>query len=330
MLGVVEEELGALEIPARERAGAFADVGLLIIADAHGEQFHDLAREVLVRRAFDVHAGVEIGQHGRVLRHADQQLAEIAEPLGLEQLQLLQHLAVIAHLVFAGGEVPMPEQRHLFFEWAVRRQHPVRPPVGDALRLELAGAQPVEEAVDHRLQAAVACRLHLDAQRLAFLLGELGRGGTARRERIETFIEHTRLVERRQMRIRDVLRLDQIADQRNGIARRQVQDALRRFAEPGAADQMRRARLVPVGLGDRVRSPSHSGAPAQVPAACAEVVSSRAAKQPARRRRVMKSSGRLPKRLSPPSLVKSLGSKCRAARSASKPAFRWLRSRGSQ
>ena len=36
-----------------------------------------------------------------------------AQALALEQLDLAQHLAVVAHLVLVGGEVAMPEQRHL-------------------------------------------------------------------------------------------------------------------------------------------------------------------------------------------------------------------------
>ena len=58
VLSVVDNEVHALEIPARERARAFADVGLLVVANAHGEEFHDFAREVLVWCTFYVHACV--------------------------------------------------------------------------------------------------------------------------------------------------------------------------------------------------------------------------------------------------------------------------------
>ena len=99
-----------------------------------------------------------------------------------EGLVLAQHLAHVAHLVLAGGEMAVPEQRHLLLERALGVEHAVRPPVRDAARLEHARAQPVEELVDHRLERPVAGRLDLDAERRAGLFRELGGRRPARRK----------------------------------------------------------------------------------------------------------------------------------------------------
>ena len=149
-----------VEIPTGERARAFAHVLLGVVADAHREQLHDLAREVLVRRALHVVLRVEEVQHRRSSgRPAIVSSRRLPVALPLEQIDLLQHLAVVAHLVLVRREVAVPEQRHLLFHRVRRLQHPVRPPVTEPPRLEHRGAQPVEEAVRHRLHGPVAGRL---------------------------------------------------------------------------------------------------------------------------------------------------------------------------
>ena len=50
MLVRVHLEREVVEIPAGERARAFAHVLLRVVPDAHGEEFHHLAGEILVRR----------------------------------------------------------------------------------------------------------------------------------------------------------------------------------------------------------------------------------------------------------------------------------------
>src|SRR6202012_5626836 len=112
----------------------------------------------------------------------DQELAEIAGRLAMEQRELLRHLAIVADLLLAGGEMAVPEPRHLLFERALGRDHAVGPPIGEPARLEVRRAQPVEEAVDHRLEPAVTFGLDPHTERFAGALGTTGRGDTARRE----------------------------------------------------------------------------------------------------------------------------------------------------
>src|SRR5207245_2036255 len=144
---------------------------------------HDLAGEVLVGRALDVHAGVEKREHRGIPGDPDQEVAEVSGPVPVEEVELPEHLPVVAHLVFVHGEVAVPEERHLLFERPARPEHPVGPPVGGAVRLELARPEPVEELVGDGLEPPVAARLDPDAEGLARLLGELGRRGPARRAR---------------------------------------------------------------------------------------------------------------------------------------------------
>ena len=69
------------EVPAGEGSRGLSDVFLAVMAHPHGEKLHDLAGEILVRRALHVDPGIQKRQHGRVLRGADQQLAEVAGAL---------------------------------------------------------------------------------------------------------------------------------------------------------------------------------------------------------------------------------------------------------
>src|SRR5258708_40046316 len=64
MLGRIDLEGEIVVDPAGEGAGGLADVLLGIIADAHGEELHYLAGEVLVGRALHVLGGIEIDEHG--------------------------------------------------------------------------------------------------------------------------------------------------------------------------------------------------------------------------------------------------------------------------
>ena len=108
----VEVEVEPPVVPASERTCGFAHIGFAVVADAHGEQLHDFPGEVLIRRALDVDPRIQEGQHRRILGHANQQVAEIAEAQSLKEPQLLEHLAVVAHLVLVGGKVPVPKQCH--------------------------------------------------------------------------------------------------------------------------------------------------------------------------------------------------------------------------
>ncbi len=159
MLVGIELESEIIVDPAGEGAGRLADIALGIVAHAHGEELHYLAGEILVRGAFHVLRRVEVGQHRRIARDVDKKLAEAAGRVSMEQRELLLHLAIVADLLLAGREMAVPEQRHLLFQRPVGRDHAVGPPMRQATGLQHGGAQPIEEAIDHRLQAALACGL---------------------------------------------------------------------------------------------------------------------------------------------------------------------------
>jgi hypothetical protein len=114
--------------PVNARAHSRTSV-LAVVADAHGEELHHLAGEVLVRRALDVVLRVEEVEHRGILRDLDRELAQVAGGAALEQVDLLHHLAVVADLVLVRGEVAVPQERHLLLERVRGLHHPVRPPV---------------------------------------------------------------------------------------------------------------------------------------------------------------------------------------------------------
>ena len=223
----------------------------VVVAHAHREQLHDLAAEILVGRPLHVLPGVEEHQHRRVLRHAHQQFAETAGGEALKQRELAEHLAIVANLVAAGGEVAVPEQRHLLFERPVGRDHAVRPPVGDPPRLQRARAQPEEEPVGDRLQPARPRRLHRDPHGHAGLRGEARGGGPGRREGGQRRVVDAGGLERLEVTVVDRVIVDQRRHRRGGGHAREPSDRLRRSAEAGAVEQVAGAGVVPVGLADR-------------------------------------------------------------------------------
>ena len=130
------------------------------------------------------------------------------------------------------------------------REHAVRPPIGDAVGFERAGAQPVEKFVDHRLQPPVAGRLDLDAERFAVLLGLVGNRGTAGRKGLEARIVDAGMIERRQLAGVGAFEADQARHGLRGRHFRERVDFVRRAAEAGAFQQMRREVVVPVRGGN--------------------------------------------------------------------------------
>jgi hypothetical protein len=132
------------QVPPREHTRRRVHVLLAVVADAEREQLHDLAPEVLLRTLARVRAPVEPDQHRRVLGNLDQQIAEAAEGELAEQFDLAlwtrqfaglqgHHLRTLhpAHrtrqLAVRGGEVVVPEQRHLLLQRALRVHHAEQP-----------------------------------------------------------------------------------------------------------------------------------------------------------------------------------------------------------
>ena len=128
MLRLVVEEFAALDLPARQGAGRFTDVGFAKVADAERKQFHQFAGIVFIRHALLALHRVEPDHHRRVFRHPVQQLAEIAEHVAIDQVVLIHHVTGIEHFGVAGGEMIMPEQGQLFPERMRRIRHSIQPP----------------------------------------------------------------------------------------------------------------------------------------------------------------------------------------------------------
>jgi hypothetical protein len=72
---------------------------------------------------------VQVDQHRRILRHGVQHGAEVAERLAAQQHVLAIHQLGVADLLLAGGEVVVPEERHLLRERRGRADHLGQPPL---------------------------------------------------------------------------------------------------------------------------------------------------------------------------------------------------------
>ncbi len=87
--------------------------------------------------------------------YPDEQLVQAAGGMRAEHFVLLEHHPVVARLVLAGRKMTVPEQRELFFERPVGREHPVRPPEAETLCFDRIRREAVEELVNDRLQLAL-------------------------------------------------------------------------------------------------------------------------------------------------------------------------------
>ncbi len=125
-------------------------------------------------------------------------------------------------------------------------EHAIRPPIGDAVGFERAGAQPIEKFVDHRLQAPAAVRLHFDAERLAGLLGLIGNGGAAGRKRLEPGIVNARVIEGRQVAGIGAFEANQASDRLRGRQFRERLDLVRSSTEAGAFQQVGGEIVIPI------------------------------------------------------------------------------------
>jgi hypothetical protein len=95
---------------------------------AEGEELHQLARVVLVRRALLVLAPGEPEQHGRVACDLERELPERTEEVGTEEIVLLEHQLLRADAGIRGREPVVPDEGHALDEWAARAHHAVEPP----------------------------------------------------------------------------------------------------------------------------------------------------------------------------------------------------------
>ena len=115
------------------------------MADAEGEELHDFAGEVLLRALAHVETSVEPDQHGRILRDCHEEIPEAAaQALFAKELDLalragqlaaleghhlgrLQRADRTRDLGVGGGEVVVPEERHLLFERPLCVHHAEEP-----------------------------------------------------------------------------------------------------------------------------------------------------------------------------------------------------------
>lgn len=251
MLILIHHELHVDIIPACEGARGLANIFLRVVSGAHGEQLHDFAREIFVRGALDVDAGVQKRKHRGILRRRHGQIPEIPGALLLKQLQLDEQLPVVPHFSFVRSEMPVPEQRHLFLQGPRTCQHPVRPPVADAVRLQDTCAQPIEKLIHNRLQTAIAAGFDLDPQSLAFLLCEVGHCRSAGRKRFKSRIVNPGMIERSETARIGSRKANESGNRLCRSHLRQHFDFLRSAAEAGPFQQMRRKFVIPVRGADR-------------------------------------------------------------------------------
>ena len=166
-------------------------------------------------------------------------------------VDLLLHLAVVAHLVLVRREVAVPQQRHLLFERMGGLQHPVRPPVAEPPRLEHRGPQPVEESIRHRLHRTVPAGLAVDAHRDCLALnGPVRCFRPALRKTVQRRIPQSRLHERLHLRIRDALVLHERPHRALEAGVGELLDLFRRAAEARMRKQVRGAVVVPIRGGN--------------------------------------------------------------------------------
>ena len=79
---------GARQVPSREHTRAGVDVRFGERADAHREELHQLTGKVLLRLRTEVGAAVEPHEHCGILGDGDQQIAEVAQCVLPQQLEL--------------------------------------------------------------------------------------------------------------------------------------------------------------------------------------------------------------------------------------------------
>ena len=146
--GLVEDDLHRVVVPVAVEAepdpavpvlvrrgepgqgpGLLAHVTLRVAgAVAQGEQLHQLAGVVLVRRALLALEAVEVQQHRGVLRHPRDEAGERAEPRPPEHVVLADHQALRADGLVRCREPVVPDERHSLRQRPARPHHPVEPP----------------------------------------------------------------------------------------------------------------------------------------------------------------------------------------------------------
>ena len=141
-----------------EGAGALLDVLLGVVADAHGEEFQELAAKVLVDGVLVVVLVVQPDDHGRIPGEFRQQVSEAAHAPVPEHADLVGEGLAVDDLGVSGGEDAVPEQGDLLPQRGGSAGHAVQPVLAGTQGAHHAGqlgVEPADEVVTHALLAAV-------------------------------------------------------------------------------------------------------------------------------------------------------------------------------
>ena len=61
---LIKDELQIYIVPTGKRPGGLTYVLFIVVANAHGEEFHDLPGKIFIGRSFDVHSASSAGIAG--------------------------------------------------------------------------------------------------------------------------------------------------------------------------------------------------------------------------------------------------------------------------
>ena len=156
------------------------------MADADREQLHDFAAEVLLRLRFGVALAVEPHQHRGILRDLHQEIAVVAEGVLAEKLDLslrtAQHAGLVREhlgrlhvagvgdqLAVGGGEVVVPEQRHLLLQRTPRMNHAEQPALARVVDVDVGR----EEVLGGHLRVIRPSDARIDVVGPAFVVDEM-------------------------------------------------------------------------------------------------------------------------------------------------------------
>ena len=144
-------------MPAREGRGSLGYVSLGIVPQAQGEQFHQFAGVVFVRRGPGTLRQIKVEEHGGVGGNTQQDVIKGIEGVIAQELVLDDHAhesRSTTYLAKTAREDAMPEQCHLLFHRPRRLDDALQPPL-----LHLADLLAVGGLAAHAFQSQLLQRL---------------------------------------------------------------------------------------------------------------------------------------------------------------------------
>jgi len=137
--------------PTGERAGPLAHILFRVaVTVSEREERHELAGQILIRRACAVANAVQPEQHRRVGQHRLGERVEIAEFEGAQHLVLLAHPFRGRHLLGRRREMVVPQQGELLVDRLAHGGHPSHPPRGEVGHM-------IEQRLSELLQRGIGC-----------------------------------------------------------------------------------------------------------------------------------------------------------------------------